>query len=58
MICVLTITLQHFSPDFELLLSQTFESYCSKLSTLKEMGRRNFLKNTLVGRDSCEKEHI
>jgi len=55
MICVLIITLQLFSSDFEQLSSYTFESYCSQLLTPKENGQMQFFKNTLVARDSCEK---
>ena len=56
-ICALIITSQLFSSDFELLPSNTFESYCIQLFSLKENGRTQFFKNTLVERDSHEKEH-
>jgi len=42
MIYVLIIILQLFSSDFELLLSYTFESYCSQLFILKENGQMQF----------------
>ena len=57
MICTLIITLQLISSDFELLSSNTFESYCIQLFTLKENGQTQFFKNALVARDSYEKEH-
>jgi len=43
MICVLIISLQLFSSDFELLSSYTFGSYCSQLFTL-ENGQMQFKK--------------
>jgi len=55
MICVLIISLQLFSSDFELLSSYTFGSYCSQLFTLKWTDA--IFNNTLVARGSCEKEH-
>jgi len=55
--CAVIITSQLFSSDFELLSSNTFESFCIQLFSLKENGQTQFFKNTLVARDSYEKEH-
>jgi len=54
---MLNLRLQFFCSDFRLLSSYTFESYCSKLFFLKEIGHMHFLKKNLVAKNSCEKEH-
>ena len=54
---MLNLTLQFFCSDSGLLSCYTFEDCCSKLFILKEIGHLDFLKNNLVAKDSCEKEH-
>jgi len=55
-LCV-NFTLELFSLDFGLLSSCTYERFSSKLFSLKENGPTRFFKNSLVARDSWEKEH-
>ena len=55
-LCV-NFTLWLFSLDFRLLSCCTYERFCSKLFTLKENWPTRFFKNSLLARDSWEKEH-
>jgi len=41
---MLNLALQFFCSGFRLLSSYTFESYCSKLFFLKEIGHNSFFK--------------
>jgi len=44
---MLNLTLQFFCSDYRLLSSCTFESCCSKLFFIKEIGRTHFFKEKL-----------